>query len=218
MVGLAARPARLLAAEASGTRPAFAWLDHPDRRFSILATEVTVAQFRACLDSGACKPDAIDAACNLARADAADHPVNCVSYDGAEQVCSYAGGRMCTEEEWIAACHGTEVRSFPYGNTYDPSACNAHSAMAGATDVSLPTTLPVGSMASCHGGLTGLFDMAGNVAEWVNACKGSYCRFRGAGYRSNDPVEHFAGCSGVCSGNDKSLRSNVVGVRCCRDR
>jgi formylglycine-generating enzyme required for sulfatase activity len=217
-VGIPAGPAPLLAADATGARPIFTWIDHPDRRFSILATEVTVAQFRGCLDSGACKADAVDAACNIGRADAANHPANCVSYYGAEQVCSYAGGRVCTEDEWLAACRGTEVRAFPYGNTYDPAACNSYSATAGAADVSLPTTVPVGSMAGCQGGLPGLFDMAGNVAEWVDACKGSYCRFRGAGYRSNDPVEYFAGCSGVCSGNDKSLRSNVVGARCCRDR
>jgi formylglycine-generating enzyme required for sulfatase activity len=211
-------PSASRAAEEAGTRPAFKWIDHPDRKFAILATEVTVAQFRACLESGACKAETADAACNLGSADAADYPANCVSYYGAEQVCAYAGGRVCTEDEWLAACRGTEVRAFPYGNAYDPGACNAYSATAGATDVSLPATLPVGSMAGCQGGLPGLFDMAGNVAEWVDACKGSYCRFRGAGYRSNDPVEHFAGCSGVCSGNDKGLRSNVVGVRCCRDR
>ncbi len=210
-------PTRALT-EQTATVPAIRWIDHPDRSFSILATEVTVSQFRACLEAGRCKTETADPACNLSRTDAATHPLNCVSYDGAEQYCAYVGGRLCTEEEWLAACRGRDGRAFPYGNAYDPAACNAHSATAAVTNPSLPTTVPVGSLASCEGGLPGLFDMAGNVAEWVDACKGSYCRFRGAGYRSNDPVELFTGCSGVCSGNEKSLRSNVVGFRCCRDR
>ena len=52
--------------------------------------------------------------------------------------------------------------------------------------------------------------------EWLDSCKEDYCKFRGAGYLSNDPIEHFTGCGGVCSGNKKSLMSNVVGIRCCR--
>jgi formylglycine-generating enzyme required for sulfatase activity len=59
--------------------------------------------------------------------------------------------------------------------------------------------------------------MAGNVAEWVDSCKDSYCKFRGAGYLSNDPVDSFAGCSGICSGNDKAFKSGVVGIRCCKE-
>jgi len=37
------------------------------------------------------------------------------------------------------------------------------------------------------------------------------------GYYSNDPAARFAACRGVCSGNDKGLKSGVVGIRCCRD-
>ena len=78
-------------------------------------------------------------------------------------------------------------------------------------------TAPVASHPRCQGGLAGLFDMAGNVSEWVSDCKESYCRFRGAGFISNDPVDLFASCQSACSGNQKTLKSGTVGIRCCRD-
>ncbi len=59
--------------------------------------------------------------------------------------------------------------------------------------------------------------MAGNVAEWVDSCKESYCKFRGGAYLTNDPIDLFAGCGGVCAGNQKDFTSGTVGVRCCRD-
>jgi len=192
------------------------WLKHPDRAFSITATEVTVAQFRQCVTAGGCDPSTANEACNIGREDRADHPVNCVAYYGAEQFCAWAGGRVCSEDEWLAACRGSDSRAFPYGDQYDAEACNAKSTSVGISG-SGSSTAPVGSFGRCEGGLPGLFDMAGNVAEWVDACKGTYCKFRGAGHQSNDPVDRFAGCSGVCSGNDKSLQSGVVGIRCCRD-
>ncbi len=196
--------------------PAVAWVRHPARPFAITATEITVAQFRACLDAGACNTGAVSPGCNYGQADRADHPLNCVTYYSAEQYCAHAGGRICTEEEWLDACRGTDGRGFPYGTTFDAEACNVRSAPVTAADRPQGTA-PVGGHARCEGGLSGLFDMAGNVAEWVQSCSGTYCKFRGAGYISNDPVDLFAGCSGVCSGNDKGFQSGVVGIRCCRD-
>jgi formylglycine-generating enzyme required for sulfatase activity len=192
------------------------WIRHPERAFSIIATEVTVSQFRACVEAGACDPATTSPHCNYGKPGLDDHPINCVAYSGAEQYCAFVDGRVCTEEEWLAACRGGDGRAFPYGSTFDLEACNARPRGTTVEDRELKTAA-VGSHARCEGGLPGLFDMAGNVAEWVNACKGTYCKFRGAGYLSNDPVDRFAGCNGVCSGNDKSLQSGVVGIRCCKD-
>jgi formylglycine-generating enzyme required for sulfatase activity len=212
-------PARARAAEgmtSADAPPPVTWVRHPARPFAVSATEVTVAQFRACVVAGACDAATVNAECNYGRADRADHPVNCVTYHGAEQYCTHVGGRLCTETEWLDACRGTDGRAFPYGTTFDAEACNARSATATPAGDPRPGTAPVASHPSCKGGLSGLFDMAGNVAEWVESCSGTYCKFRGAGYISNDPVDLFAGCSGVCSGNDKGFQSGVVGIRCCR--
>jgi formylglycine-generating enzyme required for sulfatase activity len=192
------------------------WVRHPDKPFSISATEVTVAQFRACVEAGQCNLAATNAQCNYGKTDKDEHPLNCVTYAGAEQFCTYAGGRICTEAEWLDACSGTDGRAYPYGPTFDPATCNAQSQSV-VVEGRERATAPVGSHTLCEGGLPGLFDMAGNVAEWVNSCNGDYCKFRGAGYLSNDPVDRFAGCSGICSGNDKGFQSGIVGFRCCQD-
>lgn len=213
----AAEPRVVAATPAPTAASTTRWIAHPDRPFDITATEVTVGQFRACVEAGACDQATVNDACNYTSAGREDHPVNCVTYHGAEQYCRHAGGRICSEPEWLDACSGPGRRAFPYGASFDAAACNV-SPSAVATAGGVLSTVPVASLETCSGGLDGLSDMAGNVAEWVADCKGDYCKFRGAGYLSNEPVDRFAGCSGVCSGNDKSLQSGVVGIRCCRDR
>ena len=202
-----------LARGATPEIPSPDWIPYPDRPLAITATEVTVAQFGACVDAGACDVESTRA-CNSAQADRADHPVNCVDYYGAEQYCRWAGGRICTEPEWLMACRGTGDHAFPYGDHFDPAACNA--APSDGPE-SAGDTAPVGSYADCAGGLGGLYDMAGNVWEWVDACKDDYCKFRGGAFATNPPVERFAACGEPCSGNRKVLRSATVGIRCCRD-
>jgi formylglycine-generating enzyme len=203
-------PAGALAAD--GSR----WIAHPDQPFDILATEATVDEFKACVRAGACEDASADKACNAGNDERGRFPINCIDHDGAKALCTHLGGRLCTSKEWLAGCRGTEQRKFPYGAEYAPSRCHV-----GSYDNPGPggrTTMEAGSIAECQGGLAGLFDMSGNVSEWVADCKDDYCKFRGAAYVGNEPVEHFAGCGEVCSGNDKGLRSGTVGVRCCRDR
>ena len=186
----------------------------PHSAASIAATEVTVAQFRACVTAGVCQADTFRA-CNYDAEGKDAHPMNCVDYHGAEQMCGFAGARVCTEPEWLEACGGFERRPFPYGDTFDLAACNSQSKEMVVPDRARGT-VPVGSLPGCEGGLVGLFDMAGNVAEWVGGCKGTYCKFRGAGYFGNDPVDRFAACRGVCAGNQVDFRSPTIGIRCCR--
>ena len=215
LAGLAAVAVGTAAEDAAPSGPTTRWIRHPSRPFSISATEVTVAQFRTCVGAGACDAATASALCNYGLTGRDDHPVNCVAYPGAEQYCTHVGGRVCTEEEWLDACRGTDGRGFPYGNTFDLARCNVQSLTSeGGRE---RATAPVASFPGCEGGLPGLFDMAGNVAEWVNSCHDDYCKFRGAGYLSNDPIDTFAACSGVCSGNDKNFQSGVVGIRCCKD-
>lgn len=192
------------------------WVSEPGAPFEITATEVTVRQFRVCIESGDCAVESLGESCNYDNGERDDHPVNCASYDAATDYCAHVGGRVCQETEWLEACRGQEDRAFPYGEDFDLAACNVQS-----TESTIPgrerTTAPVAGHEVCVGGYDGLYDMAGNVAEWVDPCKDDYCKFRGAGYLTNEPVDMFAACRGVCSGNDKSLRSGVIGIRCCRD-
>jgi formylglycine-generating enzyme required for sulfatase activity len=192
------------------------WVSHPSQPFDILATEATADEFAACVKGGKCEAATADAACTAGDESKGKHPINCINHDGAEALCGFLGGRLCSSKEWLAACRGDEQRKFPYGAEYQPSRCHV-----GSYDNPGPggrTTIEAGSVAECEGGIPGLRDMSGNVSEWIADCKGDYCKFRGAAYVGNEPVDYFAGCTEVCAGNDKGLRSNTVGVRCCRDR
>ena len=191
------------------------WIDEYGLQVSITATEVTVAQYRSCVAAGLCEEQTVAERCNYGKVGFDDHPVNCVSHFGAEQYCAAVGGRLCSETEWLEACRGTDNRRFPYGDAFNLETCNSRSTTA--TIEGRDGTVPAGSLERCEGGVRGLMDMAGNVAEWLADCKGDYCKFRGGGHLSNDPIEYFAGCRGVCSGNQKTLQSGTVGIRCCRD-
>lgn len=92
--------------------------------------------------------------------DEADHPVRGVTWDQASAYCSWAKKRMPTEAEWEAAGRGpgASPQMYPWGN--DPT--------AGGQTFDLPDqdTYAVGSL-SFNVSLSGIFDMVGNVWEWV---------------------------------------------------
>ena len=82
-----------------------------------------------------------------------DHPVVGVSWHGAELVSRLLGGRLPSVVEWEAA-GGPHV--YPWGNR-PPKPKDAN------YDFHVGSTVPVKSYAA---GVTGLFDLAGNVGEW----------------------------------------------------
>jgi len=119
-------------------------------------TEVTNAQYRKCVEAGACpEPGCWDEDSY----NAPGQPVVCVSWDDAQTYAASVGGRLPTEAEWEKAARGTDGRMFPWGNNVPD--CNRASY---SNCVERPAI--VGSYlagASPYGAL----DMAGNVWEWV---------------------------------------------------
>ena len=124
--------------------------------FAIDRREVTAAAYARCVTAGEC-PAAPDPYAQMASRVTA--PAVNVSWEMARRYCAWAGGRLPTEAEWELAARGVGGRRFPWGERAPDCSLARH---AGCGDAPLRVgALPAGQSAF------GVFDMAGNVAEWV---------------------------------------------------
>lgn len=88
-------------------------------------------------------------------ADRPKRPVEGVTFDWASAYCTSLGKRLPTETEWEVAARGPNAAIYPWGDT--------------ATTVALPDpdSYDVGTIAGNKSAF-GVFDLAGNVWEWVD--------------------------------------------------
>lgn len=130
-----------------------------------------------------------------------------VNRDEAAAHCASAGKRLCTIDEWTYACrNGSDAPAagahvYPYGNRFDPERCNTNDNGGLA---------PTGSFALCHN-MFSMFDMSGNVAEWVMN-EGSMSFAYGGFHGSGAPA---AACDSRLS-LGRGAQFNHVGFRCCK--
>lgn len=157
-------------------------------------------------------------------------PQGYISGDVADAACRAAGKRLCTSSEWLRACRGPTGTVYPYGNDYRPGACNEGRAehpvieLFGSTvDWSstqmndprlnqLPNSLDsTGANPECVTA-EGVFDMHGNLHEWVADAGGT---FRGGFYV--DAKINGEGCLYRTTAHSRSYHDYSTGFRCCAD-
>jgi hypothetical protein len=196
--------------------------------FFIDSTEVTVGQYQLFLAAKGSDVSGQSAVCSWNQSyyegpvvmDPSAYPMSYVDWCDASAYCAWAGKHLCGRigggsiaraeifdpdlSQWFVSCGGGG--SHPNDN----STCNSTSG----------ALAPVASTAGCEGYFPGLFDMEGNVAEWVDSCEGSsgasdVCYLMGGGIFDNSGSY----CSEVYEPpRDMETRSDTAvsfGFRCC---
>ena len=163
--------------------------------FFIDTHEVSFAQYRRCVQAGVCKRSALD----RPPYNGADQPVVGINWKDANTYCQWAGRRLPTEAEWeyVLKVEGNMITSpseFEIGKISwfrDNSSSQGHS-YAHAVGSKEPKPANV-------------YDMLGNVSEWVEDWYGKY---RPA--NQNFPKGPSFGTNKVLRGGDWSTSPSVL--------
>lgn len=157
-------------------------------------------------------------------------PTVSVTFDQARDVCANEGKRLCMAEEWTLACEGPERKPYPFGYSRDATACNFDKPYIipdndayddprtrAAEIARLSQSEPSGSRAACVSDY-GVFDMTGNVDEWVVNEHGSV---QGPEFQSGlkggywGPVRNR--CRPMTTDHNHWHHGYQIGFRCCKD-
>ena len=162
-------------------------------------------------------------------------PQGYISGEQAAQACRASGKRLCTAGEWESACRGPERTQFPYGEARRSGTCNDdiramhpvaevvaslglasqdlwRDAMNNPLINQLPSSLlKTAERVECTNAY-GVFDMVGNLHEWVDDPSGT---FRGGFYM--DTTHNGDGCSYQTTAHNFRYHDYSTGFRCCMD-
>ncbi len=147
-------------------------------------------------------------------------PATRMSWYAARDACAAAGKRLCTEQEWVSACQGAEAKddnrsgsfaddmiegtAYPYGDDHEKDRCWDDKVGDGFRPVY------TGELPGCAGA-TGVFDLTGNVEEWVGESPARAALMGGAW----DTKDDHARCYRRNEQFGAGYSSPRSGFRCC---
>lgn len=154
-------------------------------------------------------------------------PLVMQSFRSAQRWCSARKKRLCTEQEWELGCEGSERRPLAYGWAVDKTACNSDKSWrafdvtalkAGGEEAQrelekLWQGSPSGKYLTCVS-TYGIYDMMGNVEEWV--ASRSSRKFPGA-LMGGFWAKPWTGCRGTNDAHEPTFEFYETGFRCCAD-
>ncbi|MDR1830588.1 MAG: SUMF1/EgtB/PvdO family nonheme iron enzyme [Candidatus Fibromonas sp.] len=136
---------------------------------------------------------------------AGEKPRNMVSQSGANRLCEGAGKRLCSTEEWQAACRGNSNSRYPYGNSYNQTKC--------ATDLKAAKEPSRSGFAEHCRSYYGMYDMSGNLWEWTSTPAQREGLFLVAGGAWN--TQNASSCAETKFSFYPQNEYPFVGFRCC---
>jgi formylglycine-generating enzyme required for sulfatase activity len=181
--------------------------------FCLDATEVTAAAYARCAAAGACRADDLEcgAAATYGRPEAANHPVNCVTWFEADAFCRAHGKRLPSEPEWEWAARGEGRGStYPWGEAPPASrACwDGDGNAAGKGERKATCVVGANPRSTSPDGVQ---DLAGNVREWTSSESGRFRVLRGGSW--GDSLPEFLS-TGFRGWNAPDERMELIGFRC----
>lgn len=155
------------------------------------------------------------------------HPLVMHSFRSAERFCKRRGKRMCTEQEWELACEGPHHSPWVYGWSVNVKLCNSNKPWKavdfeafgkdpeGARRESdrLWQGVPSGRYATCMSPF-GIFDLMGNVEEWVRSRPS---RTWPGALMGGFWAKPWTGCRGTNDAHGPGFAFYETGFRCCQE-
>jgi formylglycine-generating enzyme required for sulfatase activity len=214
--------------------------------FCIDKYEVTVARYAACVAAGECDPTGrqwpdnpvphslgevvvnhYPPKCEAGGESCPYLPVNCKTYQQAATYCRWIGRRLCTEAEWERSARGPledDRSAYPWGDA-PVDAHRANVPGTGPGHLVRVDRYPEGVSAE------GLFNLVGNVFEWVSDHYSPYTASRNATVTKRAKEEGRlriarGGCFFLKDGHNNTDRLTLdaafdwgcIGFRCCSDQ